>query len=51
MFRFLLQLLRDSKVSKICNITEALIEALLEQQAYSEVQVSELYYSISKYHI
>lgn len=35
-----LQLLRDSKVSKICNVMEALIEALLEHQAYSEVQVS-----------
>ena len=30
-------------MSKICNVTEALIEALLEQQAYSEVQVSQLW--------
>ena len=35
-----LQLLRDSRVNKICNVCEGLIEALLEQQAYSEVQVS-----------
>ena len=28
-------------MGKICNVTEALIEALLEQQAYSEVQVSQ----------
>ena len=40
-FLSFLQLLRDSKVSKICNVTEAVIEALLEQQAYSEVQVSQ----------
>ena len=27
-------------MSKICNVTEGLIEVLLEQQAYSEVQVT-----------
>ncbi|XP_065911582.1 protein ST7 homolog [Dysidea avara] len=32
------ELLRDPKVSKICNVTEGLIEASLEQQSYLEVQ-------------
>ena len=37
------QLLRDPKVSKICNVTEGLIEASLEQQSYLEVQVGAIY--------